>query len=52
MKNLKYYQTVKYDGIWLDMNEPTMIWFKDYKRGESFPAWQKKSGIAAFPGHT
>ena len=30
----KYYQTVKYDGIWLDMNEPTMIWLQDYRRGE------------------
>ena len=36
----KYYQTVKYDGIWLDMNEPTMIWLKDYKRGELLPDGQ------------
>ena len=33
----KYYQTVKYDGIWLDMNEPTMIWVQDYHRGEILP---------------
>ena len=33
----KYYQTVKYDGIWLDMNEPSMILTKD-KRGEILPS--------------
>ena len=21
----RYYQVVKYDGLWIDMNEPTMI---------------------------
>ena len=30
----KYYQTVKYDGIWLDMNEPAMIKVNDIERGE------------------
>ena len=33
----KYYQQVKYDGIWLDMNEPTMIWREDIHRGEILP---------------
>ena len=33
----KYYQFVKYDGIWLDMNEPTMIWREDIHRGEILP---------------
>ena len=33
----KYYQIVKYDGIWLDMNEPTMIWIPDVNRGELLP---------------
>jgi len=33
----KYYQTVKYDGIWLDMNEPAMIYVDDENRGELLP---------------
>ena len=33
----KYYETVKYDGIWLDMNEPTMIYTQDVHRGELLP---------------
>ena len=33
----KYYQTVKYDGIWLDMNEPAMIYVDDENRGEILP---------------
>ena len=33
----KYYQSVKYDGIWLDMNEPTMILVEDIHRGEILP---------------
>ena len=33
----KYYQTVKYDAIWLDMNEPAMIWVADINRGEILP---------------
>ena len=33
----KYYQTIKYDGIWLDMNEPAMIWVEDIHRGELLP---------------
>ena len=30
----KYYQTVKYDGIWLDMNEPAMTQVDEPDRGE------------------
>ena len=33
----KYYQNVKYDGIWLDMNEPAMIHVDDITRGELLP---------------
>ena len=33
----KYYQTIKYDGIWLDMNEPTMLRIQDINRGEILP---------------
>ena len=33
----KYYQSVKYDGIWLDMNEPAMIYCDDITRGELLP---------------
>ena len=33
----KYYQYVKYDGIWLDMNEPAMIHVDDITRGELLP---------------
>ena len=33
----RYYQTVKYDGIWLDMNEPAMIYVDDENRGEILP---------------
>ena len=33
----KYYQNIKYDGIWLDMNEPAMIYVKDIERGELLP---------------
>ena len=33
----KYYQNVKYDGIWLDMNEPAMIYVDDIERGEILP---------------
>ena len=32
-----YYNTVKYDGIWLDMNEPAMIMVDDIERGEILP---------------
>ena len=33
----KYYNEVKYDGIWLDMNEPAMIRVDDIERGELLP---------------
>ena len=33
----RYYNTVKYDGIWLDMNEPAMIMVDDIERGELLP---------------
>ena len=33
----KYYQNVKYDGIWLDMNEPTKIYVDNIERGELLP---------------
>ena len=33
----KYYDEVKYDGIWLDMNEPAMIMVDDIERGELLP---------------
>ena len=33
----KYYQSVKYDGIWLDMNEPAMIYVDNIERGELLP---------------
>ena len=33
----KYYDNVKYDGIWLDMNEPAMIYVDDIERGELLP---------------
>ena len=33
----QYYQTVKYDGIWLDMNEPAMTYVDDIERGELLP---------------
>ena len=33
----KYYENVKYDGIWLDMNEPAMIYVDDIERGELLP---------------
>ena len=36
----KYYQSVKYDGIWLDMNEPAMIYVDDITRGELLPEGQ------------
>lgn len=32
-----YYKSVKYDGIWLDMNEPAMIYVDDIERGELLP---------------
>ena len=34
----KYYQTVKYDGIWLDMNEPAMTLTQKANRGEYLPS--------------
>ena len=34
----KYYQNIKYDGIWLDMNEPAMIKVDDITRGELLPS--------------
>ena len=34
----KYYLNVKYDGIWLDMNEPAMIKVDDITRGELLPS--------------
>ena len=37
----KYYQTVKYDGLWLDMNEPSMILTQDPRRGEVLPSGYK-----------
>ena len=37
----KYYQIVKYDGIWLDMNEPAMIFVEDIHRGEILPEGYK-----------
>ena len=37
----KYYQTVKYDGLWLDMNEPSMIMVSDPHRGEVLPSGYK-----------
>ena len=37
----KYYQLVKYDGIWLDMNEPAMIHVDDITRGELLPEGYK-----------
>ena len=33
----KYYINVKYDGIWLDMNEPAMIYVENIERGELLP---------------
>ena len=33
----KYYEIVKYDGIWLDMNEPAMTYTDDDQRGEILP---------------
>jgi len=33
----KYYQIVKYDGLWLDMNEPAMVYASDNSRGEILP---------------
>ena len=36
----KYYQSVKYDGIWLDMNEPAMTAYQDVMRGEFLPEGQ------------
>ena len=33
----QYYNKVKYDGIWLDMNEPAMIYVDDIERGELLP---------------
>ena len=33
----KYYMNIKYDGIWLDMNEPAMIYVDDIERGEILP---------------
>jgi len=33
----RYYQYVKYDGIWLDMNEPALIHVDDITRGELLP---------------
>ena len=32
-----YYQSVKYDGLWLDMNEPTMTYVDNVYRGERLP---------------
>ena len=32
-----YYQSVKYDGIWLDMNEPAVLYVDDDRRGERLP---------------
>ena len=37
----KYYQTVKYDGMWLDMNEPAMTLTFTPDRGEVLPSGQK-----------
>ena len=34
----KYYQTVKYDGLWLDMNEPAMTLTQRSNRGEYLPS--------------
>ena len=33
----RYYNEIKYDGIWLDMNEPAMIMVDDIERGELLP---------------
>ena len=33
----KYYDQIKYDGIWLDMNEPAMTNVDDIERGEILP---------------
>ena len=33
----EYYKLIKYDGIWLDMNEPAMIYVDDINRGELLP---------------
>ncbi len=32
-----YYKTVKYDGIWLDMNEPAELRVDDFRLGEILP---------------
>ena len=33
----EYNKAIKYDGIWLDMNEPAMIYVEDLERGEILP---------------
>jgi alpha-glucosidase (family GH31 glycosyl hydrolase) len=37
----KYYNTIKYDGIWLDMNEPAMTMTMKSDRGEYLPSGYK-----------
>ena len=49
----KYYDEVKYDGLWLDMNEPTMILAEIPDYGELLPEGytydQKKNPYANIP---
>ena len=51
----KYYQTVKYDGIWLDMNEPAMTLALNPDRGEILPSFDKNKNryeyIPYVPGY-
>ena len=54
----KYYEDVKYDGLWLDMNEPTMVMASVPDYGEILPEGytydQKKnpfSNIPYIPGY-